>query len=175
VRRVAILLALAACGGGESVTETVTVSALRVPCAGEGLFMCLELTDVNGDTRREFFGIEGYTHRWGFEAEIRIRIEEVDDPPADGSSEGLFLDELISEELTAPPQFEIDFPDNPPGLEWFSGSGLALELVGTTAIECDQPTCDAILVQSEATSAFSVTMELTDDDQTLRAVAVAIE
>jgi hypothetical protein len=168
-----VVAALGACTGGESPSEEVTVAALRTPCQGEGTFMCLGLTHADGSPGNVMFGIEGYTHRWGFESQIRFRTETIEDPPQDGPSANLILEELISEERVVSSSFELAFFDTPPGVAWFfaTSSSLVLDMARTT-VQCEQAVCDDILARSAATTAFTVTMELTDDDQTLRATGV---
>ena len=110
------LLALVACGGGQTPIEVVTVQALRTPCQGFGADMCLTMQPDFEPPEQLFFEIEGYTHRWGVEAELRIHREQVE-PVPDGPSELIVLDEILIERepITAP--FELVFPAS--GSQWF--------------------------------------------------------
>jgi uncharacterized protein DUF4377 len=158
-----VLLLLVACDGGQSPPETATIGALREACVGAFPQLCLLITQ-DGEQHREFFGIEGYTHRWGTESEITFHREPIDEPLADGPNESLILLDVTSEQVTVTAPFQLAFPHD----GWFSRS-TSLDMVGTT-VECDADVCDEILAAELAAQPFEVTMELTDNPQTLRAV-----
>ncbi len=129
--------------------------------------MCMIMVPDQKPMERLFFGIDGFSHRWGIESEITFRRERVDPPPIDGSSENIILLDVIAENpiITAP--FDLTFPF---GGGWFAGSGTQLDMVGTT-VQCELTLCEQIRSASDTGTQFIVTMELTDDDQTLRATA----
>jgi hypothetical protein len=164
-------LVLVACGGGQTPIEVVTVAPLRTPCQSFVQQMCLTMTPDFETAETLFFGIEGYDHRWGVEAELKIHREPVDPPLADGPSELIVVDEVLGEleSITAP--FDLTFPFTGSN-SWFTGGGTTLDMLGTDVL-CESAVCSAILDrQINSFSNFSVTLELTDDDQTLTALSV---
>lgn len=165
-----VLIALAACEGGQTPTETATVSALREPCVGFISQLCLVVTDEGEQPHREFFGVQGYAHRWGVESEIVYTREPLDPPPADGPSETLILLDIVVERepITAP--FQLAFPAG--GTGWFSDT-TPLEMDGTR-IECDAAICDQLTAADTSETPFTATFELTDNPQILRATAVSL-
>ncbi len=166
-----VLVLLTACTEhGSTPTQTAIVAPLRVPCQGVGPVMCLSMVPVQKPTELLFFGIEGYTHRWGVESEITFRREVVEPIPG-GPSENLILLETIVENETITGPFDLSFSS---GSGFFSGAGTQLDMLGTT-IECEQSIGDLIATASSGGISFQVTMELTDDPQTLRALAVTQE
>jgi hypothetical protein len=160
-------LIVAGCGGGQTPIETVLIAPLRTPCSAFAPTVCLEMTPDRKPTERVFFGIEGFTHRWGFEAEIQLEREQLELIP-DGPSENLIMVELINEaeRITAP--FELEFPF---GGGWFSGTSSPLQMHGTVVL-CEAAVCSSITTAEQSGVAYTLTMELTDDDQTLRATGV---
>ncbi len=163
----AALVVVAACGGGESPIETAIISPVLSPCIGFGPHMCMNVAFDGGPSTRQFFGIEGYDHRWGVESEITLRREVVENPPADGSSQRLILEDTIVENDIPLGAFDLEFPAGP---DWFSGTGTEVELLGTT-IECELAVCDELRAADQSAAAFTVDVELVDAD-TLRATGV---
>lgn len=165
--RALVTCLLVGCGGGQTPTELAIVSPLRVPCQGFAPTMCLEMTPDRKPTERVFFGIDGFSHRWGIEAEIELRREAVNPPLADGPSENLILLDVIVENPRDVSPFDLTFPF---GGGWFSGSTSPLTLVDGTAVECEASICTSIVAADQG-NPYTVTMEIVDD-QTLRATAV---
>lgn len=164
----ALVLLTACTEHGSTPTQTAIVAPLRVPCQGFGPVMCLSMAPVQEAQELLFFGIQGYTHRWGVESEITFRREVLDKPIPDGPSENIILLDTVleTEAITAP--FELTFPG---GSGFFSGIGTQLDMLGTT-VECEQAVGNQIATASSSGVPFTVTMELTGDPQTLRALAV---
>ncbi len=174
MRSVLWLVALtAACAGDPEIRDGV-VGPLRVPCTGEGNFMCIYFEDSpgSGSPGLIYGGLVGYSPRWGVEAHVRYHVETIADPPADGSSRRYVVDEVVAEiEDAAGPEFDLAFPDAPPGNGWFSADGAGqLAMVGTTVV-CDPVVCNDILTRTEATVAFTVRFAIVGPD-TLRALRV---
>lgn len=165
--RALVALVLVGCGGGQTPIETVIVSPLRVPCQGFEPTMCLEMMPEASPTERVFFGIDGYSHRWGFEAEMTIRREQVE-PVPDGSSENLIMLELIGEVQRTTEPFDISFPS---GGGWFFGPSGSVMLTDGTTVECEATLCSMIDSVDNTFSPYAVTFELVGD-QALRALAV---
>jgi hypothetical protein len=170
--RLLLVLAAVGCGGGQTPIEVVTVSALRAPCQAFTAELCLVMQPDFEPPETLFFGIDGYTHRWGIESELKIRREQVDPPLPDGPSERIILLETIIEREPIIAPFQLSFPFN--GNRWFQGSAASgtLDLLGTTVL-CEASVCSEIVTaDTNGFANFNVTFELTDDDQTLTAVSV---
>ncbi len=166
--RFTVLLALlAAC---DPPTETATIGALRQPCIGFEVKLCL-LMGAQEPLHPEFAEIEGYVHHWGTQSEITFYREPVDSPESDSPSERMILVEIIEENVTITAPFQLDFPVDGP--DWFSGSGPSVDMLGTPVV-CEDEVCDQLGAADLSESPFAVTMELTDDPQTLRATAVLL-
>jgi hypothetical protein len=168
--RLLAILALAACGGGQTPIENVTVSALRMPCQGFEVDMCLQMQSDFQTPELLFFGIEGFTHRWGVETEMTIRREVVDPALPDGPSERVIMLDLINELQPVTGPFELDFPSSS-GRQWFVSRPPNLDMVGTTVL-CEASVCSAITSAQSSFINFTVTMQLTGDPQTLEAISV---
>ncbi len=168
-----LLVVLGSACAGDEIREGV-VDPLRVPCLGEGNFLCVRLHDdtADGGSRLVYDGLEGYSHRWGVEARVRYHVETVDDPPADGSSERLVVDEVVAEiEDAAGPEIELSFPQTPPGTGWFAAAGTGQLEMGDTDVICDPVVCEEILNRTSALAGFSVRLEIVGAT-TLRALRV---
>lgn len=163
-----VFVALAACGGGQTPIEVVTVHALRTPCQSFEADLCLTMQPDFELPELLFFEIEGYTHRWGVEAELRIHREQADPAPRE-PSERIILDEIIIERepITAP--FQLEFPAS--GAQWFVSRPPNIDMLGTTVL-CETTVCSAMLNAQTTFTTFGVTFELTDDPQTLTAISV---
>ncbi len=71
----------------------------RVDCEGEGPRQCLQVRESEDDDWTLFYSnIEGFEHEEGTRYELRVRVEEVPDPPADSSSLRYVLVEIVSQE-----------------------------------------------------------------------------
>lgn len=163
----ALVLLTACTEHGSTPTETAIVAPLREPCQqGLGPTMCVSMATDRG-METVFFVIQGYSHRWGVESEITFRREAIENPPPDGPGVNLILIETIAEHETITAPFELTFP----GPGFFSGTGTLLDMHGTT-IECEQAVGNQIASASSSELPFTVTMELTADPQTLRALTV---
>lgn len=71
----------------------------QLPCTGMSPQLCMMVKEEgSGDSQFLYFydGIHGFEYRWGETQTVRVREEEVADPPADGSSKSYFLEEVVS-------------------------------------------------------------------------------
>lgn len=86
-------LLLAGCGE----VRTYEILPYQLPCTGLGPQLCMMMKE-EGSGESQFFyeGIRGFEYRWGETQTVRVRVEEVSDPPQDGSSEIYFLEEIVS-------------------------------------------------------------------------------
>jgi hypothetical protein len=146
-RLVLALALLAACEHGQTPIETAIVSPLQTPCVFLDQQMCMTMVPDQKPMETLFFGIEGFTHRWGIESEIKFRREPVDPRPIEGPSENLILLEIVVENETVTAPFQLQFP---PGSGWFIASGTTLDLHGTT-VTCDPAVCDQLISLDSAT------------------------
>jgi hypothetical protein len=86
-------LLLAGCGE----VRTYEILPYQLPCTGVGPRLCM-VVKAEGSGESQFFyeGIQGFEYRWGETQTVRVRVEEVSDPPQDASSKSYFLEEVIS-------------------------------------------------------------------------------
>lgn len=84
---------------GQGEVKTLFVHEERVDCEGEGPRKCLQVRESENDEWTYFYSnIEGFDYEEGTRYELRVRVEEVPDPPADGSSLRYVLVEIVSQE-----------------------------------------------------------------------------
>jgi hypothetical protein len=88
--RIAALSLLVACGdlfGPDTRTITMDVAPERVSCQGFVPQECLRVREHPSTTWTLFYDqIEGFMFEPGFEYTLRVRVREIENPPADGSS-----------------------------------------------------------------------------------------
>ena len=97
---VAACLLLSACGGSSDEAETrrLWVGPDLVECQGEAPQMCMQVAESSDGEFGNFFDqIEGFQFVEGTSYVIDVVVEEVDDPPADGSSLRYTLVEIVEE------------------------------------------------------------------------------
>jgi hypothetical protein len=167
---------LAAACGDTHEHDAVILPSLT-PCTGLGSEMCLQVAEDGGAPSVFYDGIEGFTFQWGTEATVRYSVEEIDDPPQDGSSLRYRLEQTINTELDDPgTRYELTFPARNAADDWFaplssSGAITAVDMLGTR-VACEQAVCEQLLAGSE-TASTRVTLELTSTPlEPLRVVAV---
>jgi hypothetical protein len=161
-----LLLLVAACEHGQTPIETALISPLRVPCQGFEPTMCLEMQPDQQPVERVFFGIDGFSHRWGIEAEITLRREQLE-PIPDGPSENLIMLELIVENPRDVSPFDLDFPF---GGGWLTGTTSPLDLHGTS-VTCEATLCTEIRNADLNGQQYRVTFDVVGD-QALNATAI---
>ena len=82
-------------------TKTLFVDAELIDCEGEGPMKCMRIRESEAaDWELLYTGIEGFDHQPGTGYELLVKVENVDDPPADGSSRRLVLVKIVSEKKT---------------------------------------------------------------------------
>jgi heat shock protein HslJ len=89
---------VAACGPvGGPAEKTVYVGPSQVDCVGVAPQKCLLIKEKPGDDWTLYYDqIEGFDYEPGYEYELRIVEEEIEDPPADASSIRWTLVEVVS-------------------------------------------------------------------------------
>ncbi|WP_394830744.1 DUF4377 domain-containing protein [Pendulispora rubella] len=84
-------------------TREIEVDAQMVDCTGVGPQKCLRIRkNPQAEWELWYSGIEGFTHKAGVKARLRIREEKVPNPPADGSSLRLILVEVLEQTPAKP-------------------------------------------------------------------------
>jgi heat shock protein HslJ len=93
------------CGGGEEsgyesgddAVKTLYVAHFRVDCVGVGPMKCMQVRDTpDGEWRMFYDQIQGFDYEEGYDYELRVRTEKVENPPADASSIRWILEEVVS-------------------------------------------------------------------------------
>ena len=104
------LLAAAAmaggCGGGDAAdagaadasgTKTLYVAHHLVDCVGVAPMKCMLVRETPDAEWTNFYDrIEGFDYEPGFDYELRVRTEKVENPPADASSIRYILEEIVA-------------------------------------------------------------------------------
>lgn len=146
-------------------TETWVIDHWASPCIGEGTRLCLRY-DVDGDSRLLHSWIDGLTWSWGTTSEVVVRITEVTDPPADGSSLEYTLFELV-EQTTVDPgtQFTWVVNPSPPGnTPYFSvDTGAAGDLLDGRPFRCEpESVCDDMTALQMGTEGYEIEFRYDD-------------
>lgn len=93
------LLLLAACQKEAFETKTLIIADHKADCVGEAPQQCLLIKEAEGDNWQFFYsGIEGFEYEAGFEYRIEVKVYEVPNPPADGSSKRYVLKRIINKQ-----------------------------------------------------------------------------
>ncbi len=75
----------------------IYVAKHKVDCVGEGGMSCLLIKERPEEEWRYFYGpIEGFDHEEGYEYAIEVYVEQVGNPPEDGSSLKYTLVKILS-------------------------------------------------------------------------------
>ncbi len=87
-----------------AIEKTVYVGPIVVDCEGDGPQKCLLVKENPDDEYTLFYEqIEGFEYEEGYEYELRVREETVEDPPADVSAIKWTLIEVVSKTLVGLP------------------------------------------------------------------------
>ena len=85
-------------GEGEGEMKTLYVGPELVDCVGVAPMQCMQVKeDPNGEYQNFFSSIEGFTFEPGYTYELRVNVESIANPPADGSSLRYTLVEIVSQ------------------------------------------------------------------------------
>ena len=83
--------------GAGADTKTLYVAHHLADCVGVGPMECMLVRDTpDGEWQLFYSQIEGFDYEPGYDYELRIRTEDIADPPADASSIRYILEELVS-------------------------------------------------------------------------------
>src|SRR5690554_6655152 len=92
-----LLAGSAAALAQEADVKTLFVGPVRVDCEGAAPQQCLLVKEVaDGEYQLFYDVIEGFDHEAGFEYELRVEAEAVENPPADASDRVWRLVEVVS-------------------------------------------------------------------------------
>jgi hypothetical protein len=145
----------------ESDVFTLYVGPRLVECQGVGPQMCMLIKESPDEEYSLYYdSIQGFTYEEGNEYQLEVRRESIENPPADGSSEILILESVVSQtpvdisgpaiDLLSPENgwtIDTSAPVTVSGLGWalFEGN-VVIEVVDTAGTVLGQsPT----IVQSE--------------------------
>jgi len=95
---------LAGCGGDEDArVETWEINHHERECVGLQPGLCLMVRSTAGEPwSNQFTGISGFSYALGTSYKIEVRITNVKNPPADGSSLAFALERILSESRVPP-------------------------------------------------------------------------
>lgn len=77
---------------------TLTVMPFKQPCMGVGPMLCLQVIDSAGVRMFFYDSIDGFTFRWGNPVTLSVRVDQVENPPADASSLRYTLADVVLDE-----------------------------------------------------------------------------
>jgi hypothetical protein len=86
--------------GGAAAGDVVRlwIAPELAECTGVGLMECMQVAYEEGGPSELFYEtIDGFTFEEGTSSVIDVRVEQVDSPPADGSSLAFTLVEVVSQ------------------------------------------------------------------------------
>ena len=93
------LVLLASCQKEAFETKTLMVADHQVDCVGEAPQQCLLIKERESDNWQFFYGgIEGFDYEPGFEYKLEVKVYDVKNPPADGSSKRYVLKRIINKQ-----------------------------------------------------------------------------
>lgn len=133
-------LALAACGTQqpenqkeEEGTKTIYVGPQLVDCEGVAPQQCLLIKEEPQAEYTLFYDpIAGFNYEEGYEYELRIKEETVENPPADSSS----IKWTLVEEVSKIPAQPTEAPSQPEEAETTEGGEMITVYVGPQLVEC---------------------------------------
>ncbi len=134
-------LVLAACGGAPEINteepednvKTVFIGPELVDCVGEAPQKCMQIKENPEDDYQYFYDqIEGFDYEEGYEYELLVKEENVENPPADASSLKWTLVEVVNKTPVEPEEAVPAVPEAelPPGAE------VRTVYVGPEEVEC---------------------------------------
>ncbi len=133
--------------GEESNLKTVYVGPERVDCEGEGPQTCYLIKENSEDEwSLYYFGIDGFDYEPGYEYELIVSENNVENPPAGGSSINWTLEEVVNKTPvtessadetadsgeTEPPAEEVGTSEEPPAQSEFVP--ITVEDLGVTTV-----------------------------------------
>ncbi|WP_083506393.1 DUF4377 domain-containing protein [Chryseobacterium aquaticum] len=88
---IAVLLIMIQCkpmpNSSSGDQKTIIIASQTVDCTGVAPMKCLQVKEKETDQWENFYSnIEGFTYEPGFEYELKVKTEKIENPPMDGSS-----------------------------------------------------------------------------------------
>ncbi len=104
-----------------AVEKTLFVGPTLVDCEGVAPQKCMLVMDNPDDGYQMFYGnIEGFDFEEGFEYELIVRVEEIENPPADASSLKYTLVSVVNKSPATPTANpEVSMPTQTYTLDWY--------------------------------------------------------
>lgn len=94
-----LFIILASCSNNNHNNETLIIASKQGDCVGVAPQKCLLIKASSSQNWEYFYGsIDGFNYEPGYEYTIEIGKENIDNPPADGSSIKYKLVKVISKE-----------------------------------------------------------------------------
>jgi len=156
----AVFLGNGACMDSDA-EQTWRVAAHEMPCTGDGPQTCL-LVSQDGSERYErlYVGIEGLTWQWGVEYTIDVRVETIEHPTADGSTQRYILERVVDETpIPAGTSFEITATKE--HIEGDAASGY--RLIDSRGLDCERESlCAAMEAHLTGGTPLRLTLEHTE-------------
>ena len=105
-----LITAMGGCSGSEEPGEELEVAPFKWPFMGIAAGFTLVSRPDSVAPWAHQLPIEGFTHRWGTSARLRVEMREIANPPADGASRAYRLLEVLSTAPAEPAsQFDLVF------------------------------------------------------------------
>ena len=135
---------------GEAELKTIYVGASLVDCTGVAPQKCMQVKDSpDGEYTLFYDQIDGFTFEEGYEYELKVSVEQVENPPADGSS----LKYTLVEEVSKTPASADAATTSDVSSE--SATGLTGTLWSLTSYADAEGAMADVLAETEITAVFS--------------------
>jgi hypothetical protein len=83
-------------------TQTLVVQHYQVPCQGESTMMCYLVKKQDQEDWEYFYDeIQGLDYEWGYVYTLEVSIENITNPPQDGSSIATKVEKVLKKEKVA--------------------------------------------------------------------------
>ena len=103
------------------VEKTLYVGSSQVDCTGVAPQKCLQVKEKPADPYQLFYGtIDGFEYEEGYEYELVVRVEQIENPPADASNLQYTLMQVVSKTPVQPTaNVEVRMPAQTYKLDWY--------------------------------------------------------
>lgn len=131
----------------------------KIECQGEALLLCmLSKSELNEDWQYFYDGIEGFNFEWGYTYKLRVKVTEISNPPADGSSVEYSLLEVLKKEKALHTE-TFDYFTRYSSSTITKISENTYQILGEKTFNCSAPDCSSIdsLVAQESAILFEFT------------------
>lgn len=154
---------LVGCGSGSSSsrsdrsaqvenTQTLFIDHHKSECTGVATYLCLRVRNSSDDEWRYFYSfIQGFEYQSGYNYELKVAVEVVENPPADSSGRVYSLAEVLSK-TKEPAETVFDISVSEPE-RFVKLSENIYQLYNDQTVQCDAALCsilDDLLFQKMA-------------------------